>query len=47
VQKLQAWDKVESLVLEGLESPAREMTAQDWLELHRKVDTRSAAQKDA
>jgi antitoxin ParD1/3/4 len=38
VQKRQAWDNLESLILEGLESPTREMTAQDWLELHRKVD---------
>jgi antitoxin ParD1/3/4 len=41
-QKRKAWDKVESLVLEGLQSPTREMTKADWEDLHRRVDHESA-----
>ena len=47
VQKRLAWDKVETLVLEGLQSPAREMTGKDWEELHRKVDACTPARDSA
>lgn len=36
-QKRRAWESLEPLVLEGLASPAREMTAADWEELRRSI----------
>ena len=45
MQKRAAWDNLEPLILDGLQSPVREMTTQDWAELHRKVDACSAAQE--
>ena len=39
-------DKVDALLLEGLQSPAREMTSEDWDELKRRVRER-AAKRDA
>ncbi len=32
--------RLEQLLLEGLESPAREMTEADWQELHRRAQSR-------
>jgi antitoxin ParD1/3/4 len=42
-QKRAAWDRLESLVLEGLNSgEAKEMTSEDWEELKRRVWERHA-----
>jgi antitoxin ParD1/3/4 len=38
LQKRQAREKVEAMVLEGIKSPARAITAEDWDRLHRQVD---------
>lgn len=38
-QKKEAWKKVEALVLEGLQTPVREMSASDWEQLRRKIET--------
>jgi antitoxin ParD1/3/4 len=38
LQKGQAWDNLEPLVLEGLASPAREMIAGDWQALRDRID---------
>jgi antitoxin ParD1/3/4 len=43
-QKLAAQKRLETLLMEGLESgPSREMTAEDWEELRRRVWERHAA----
>jgi antitoxin ParD1/3/4 len=36
-QKRKAEERLEALLLEGLESPAREMTSADWEDLKRRV----------
>lgn len=38
LQKRQVWDQIEPLVLEGLASPAREMTPADWQWLRDRID---------
>lgn len=37
-RKRQAWCNLEPLVLEGLDSPAREMSSADWLRLHERIE---------
>jgi antitoxin ParD1/3/4 len=44
-QKQKAQEKLEGLLLEGLNSPAGEMTAQDWAEIRQEVRDRIAARK--
>lgn len=39
-------DNIDALLLEGIQSPAKEMTSEDWDELKRRVRER-AAKKDA
>jgi antitoxin ParD1/3/4 len=41
-QKRRARERVDALLLEGLQSPAREMTEGDWQELRRRVAEREA-----
>jgi hypothetical protein len=36
-KRRQFWDKIEPLVLEGLASPASEMTEDDWRELRASI----------
>ena len=38
IQKRQAWNNLESLVLDGLASPARVMTTADWEQLRDRID---------
>lgn len=38
VRKRRAWDGIEPQVLEGLASPCREMTRDDWQQLHLRID---------
>jgi putative addiction module CopG family antidote len=45
LQKREAWDRLEPLVLEGLASPAREMTATDWQSLRDRIDRIEAKQQ--
>lgn len=42
---LEAQETLETLLLEGLNSPASEMTAQDWQEIRREVRERLAQRK--
>lgn len=37
LQKRQAWDNLEALALQGLATPAREMTGADWQRLRARV----------
>jgi Arc/MetJ-type ribon-helix-helix transcriptional regulator len=47
-QKRAAWDRLESLALEGLDGGGfKEVTAEDWEELERKVWKRHAKGKPA
>lgn len=42
---MEAQETVETLLLEGLNSPACEMTAQDWQDLRREVRERLSNQE--
>jgi antitoxin ParD1/3/4 len=37
-QKRQAWVKVEALIVEGMQTPARGMTSADWEQLRRDIE---------
>ena len=41
-QKKRAWEIAEQLVLEGLKSPARPMTKEDWQQLHERIHQATA-----
>lgn len=45
LQKDRAREKLEALLLEGLASPAREMTRQDWDGFRQRLDARLAEQE--
>jgi antitoxin ParD1/3/4 len=45
LQRREAWDRLEPLVLEGLASPAREMTPNDWRSLRDRIDRIEAKQQ--
>jgi len=44
IQKREAWDQLEPLVLQGLASPARAITPEDWHALHGEIDRIEAQQ---
>lgn len=41
-QKRKGLEKLEALLLEGLDSPSREMTPKDWAEIRRELNERLA-----
>ncbi len=36
-QKKRAWEKAEELVLEGMQTPARPLTDEDWEKLYKRI----------
>jgi antitoxin ParD1/3/4 len=46
-QKQKAQEHLETLLLEGLQSPVSEMTAQDWKDIRREVRERLAKRKQS
>jgi antitoxin ParD1/3/4 len=45
LQRRRAWDNLEALALEGLATPAREMTRADWQRLRARLLQRKTAAK--
>jgi antitoxin ParD1/3/4 len=45
LERRQAWEGLEPLVLEGLATPAREVTPQDWQSYREEIDRLEARQQ--